>query len=82
MTHASIIAGQLCGTICYVSPPLAYQLSLYSERATFMKHAKHSRCQEVTLVDHISYDTAWWVGECSMQTLCGVGDMLSVCFEL
>ena len=26
-----------------------------------MKHAKHSRCQEVTLVDGSSYDTAWWV---------------------
>ena len=44
------------------SPPLTYQLSLCSERATFMKHAKHSRCQEITLVDSISYDTAWWVG--------------------
>ena len=55
------------------SPPLPSQLSLCSERATFMEHAKYSRYQEVTLVDDMSCDTAWWVGQCSIQSLCSVG---------
>ena len=34
-------------------------LFLHSERATFMKCSKHSRQQEVLLMDTPSYDVAW-----------------------
>ena len=34
-------------------------LFLHSERATFMKCSKHSRQQEVLLMDTPSYNVAW-----------------------
>lgn len=70
--HALMLTtGTLCEQFVVLSLlTRACQLCLHSERATFMKHAKHSRCQEVTLVDGSSYDTAWWV------------DAPSVCVEL
>jgi len=34
-------------------------LYLHSATATFMKCAKHSRQQEVLLMDAITYDVAW-----------------------
>lgn len=40
-------------------PGVGGQLSLHSDRATFMKHAKHSRCQELLLVKDQSFLTAW-----------------------
>lgn len=48
------------------SPPLSlslctFQLGLHSDRATFIKHSKFSREQEVLLQEEISYNSAWSV---------------------
>ena len=52
---------------CHSSPSPSFthalcQLSLQSDRATFMKHSKYTREQEVTLEEEISYKSAWYVG--------------------
>ncbi len=43
------------------NPSFFPQLNLQTDRATFMKHSKHTREQHVTLEDELSYKSAWYV---------------------
>lgn len=43
----------------FIPPLCTLQLGLHSDRATFIKHSKCSREQEVLLQEEISYNSAW-----------------------